>query len=272
MAVVTGAASGIGRAISAELLARGDTVIVSDLNEVAAKETAAQLSARGPGRATGVGMDVTDEQAVADTVRAVQAEHGRLDVMVNNAGIDITGLVEDLQTAHWKCAFDVNVYGVVHGIQAAYPIMLQQGSGHIVNIASVAGLVTMPLMTAYNASKHAVLGLSLSLRAEAAERGVKVTAICPGRTATNFTVPRGLPPIPSYDRLKRKKLAMKPPKHQPEDLARVVMKAMDKNKAMVVSPRGTALYAAILGRFKWTNELVGKDMMRQAVRGGILGD
>ncbi|MBP2477095.1 NAD(P)-dependent dehydrogenase (short-subunit alcohol dehydrogenase family) [Crossiella equi] len=244
---------------------------MSDLNETAAKEAAEQLSARGRGKAIGVAMDVTDEEMVVDTVRAVREEHGKLDIMVNNAGIDVTGLVEDLQLAHWKSAIDVNVYGVIHGVHAAYPIMLEQGSGHIVNIASVASLVNMPLLTAYNMSKHAVLGLSLSLRAEAASRGVKVTAICPGRTATNFTTAKGLPPIASFERLKGKNLNLKPPKHKPEHLAEVVMKAMDKNKALVVSPRGTAFYAAILGRFKGINDWVGRDVMRQAVKRGILG-
>src|SRR5207248_6593438 len=110
--------------------------------------------------------------------------HGRLDLMVNNAGIGIGGETRELLLAHWDRIIDVNLRGVVHGVHAAYPVMIEQGSGHIVNTASLAGLLPSPGATPYAMTKHAVVGLSLSLRGEAAAYGVRVTAVCPGVVET----------------------------------------------------------------------------------------
>ena len=180
--IVTGGASGIGRALCAELVRAGDQVVVADINEAGAADAAANMM--GPGSARAVALDVTDAQAVQDLVDATADEFGRLDIMVNNAGIGMGGWVEELTVEHWNRVIDVNVRGVVHGVQAAYPLMVRQGDGHIVNTASLAGLVPAPCLTPYAMTKHAVVGLSMSLRAEAASRGVRVTAVCPGFTDT----------------------------------------------------------------------------------------
>ncbi|HEX6470361.1 MAG TPA: SDR family NAD(P)-dependent oxidoreductase, partial [Streptosporangiaceae bacterium] len=140
VAIVTGGASGIGRAIAAALVAGGTRVTVADLNEAGAKEVAAELSATGPGTAVAGRLDVTEAAAVADLYRSVRRDAGRLDLVFNNAGIAIGGLAEELGLEHWDRAIDVNLKGVVHGVHAAYPIMLEQGYGHIVNTASLAGL------------------------------------------------------------------------------------------------------------------------------------
>src|ERR671915_112136 len=179
-AIVTGGASGIGRAIAAALVARGVNVTVADLNGAGAEQVAAELSAGGAGQAAAAKLDVTNADAVAALYRSIRDEHGSLDYVFNNAGIAIGGLAEELTLDHWNKAIDVNLKGVVHGVHAAYPIMLAQGAGHIVNTASLAGLVPMPMGIPYTATKHAVVGLSLGLRAEAASRGVKVSVVCPG--------------------------------------------------------------------------------------------
>ncbi|MGO4343007.1 SDR family oxidoreductase [Pedococcus sp. 2YAF34] len=176
VSIVTGGASGIGKAIAAELVARGSHVVIADLDLVAAQAAAREL---GP-RTDAVELDVVDAAAVRSVVDAVVAEHGRLDVMVNNAGIGLGGLLEELDERHWDKAIDVNLRGVVHGVTAAYTVMRRQGSGHILNTASLAGLIPAPSMLPYTTTKHAVVGLSTALRAEAAGLGIRVSVLCPG--------------------------------------------------------------------------------------------
>jgi short-subunit dehydrogenase len=140
---------------------------------------AASLKTSG-GRAEAVELDVTREEDVRRLVDETAAEQGRLDYIFNNAGIGIGGEVQDMDLDHWKRIVDVNQWGVVYGTLAAYRVMVKQGSGHIVNTASGAGLVPTPLLTAYSMTKHAVVGLSTGLRAEGAALGVKVSVVCPG--------------------------------------------------------------------------------------------
>lgn len=176
VSIVTGGASGIGYAIAAELVSRGSRVVVADVKGEAASRAATEL---GP-LATAATLDVADAAAVTALVRKVVDEHGRLDVMVNNAGVAIGGLLEELDERHWAKALDVNLRGVINGVTAAYAVMRPQGSGHILNTASLAGLVPAPAMLPYTTTKHAVVGLSTALRAEAASQGVQVSVLCPG--------------------------------------------------------------------------------------------
>jgi NAD(P)-dependent dehydrogenase (short-subunit alcohol dehydrogenase family) len=176
VSIVTGAASGIGRAIAAELVARGSLVVIADLDGEAAQTTAREL---GP-LAVAATLDVADASAVRSLVDGVVAEHGRLDVMVNNAGVAIGGLLEELDERHWAKAIDVNLRGVINGVTAAYPHLRAQRSCHILNTASLAGLIPAPAMLPYTTTKHAVVGLSTALRAEAASQGVRVSVLCPG--------------------------------------------------------------------------------------------
>jgi NAD(P)-dependent dehydrogenase (short-subunit alcohol dehydrogenase family) len=176
VSIVTGGASGIGLAIATELVARGSFVVLADLDGDAAARAAAGL---GP-QASAASLDVADAEAVTTLVQRVVADHGRLDVMVNNAGVAIGGLLEELDQRHWAKALDVNLRGVIHGVTAAYEVMSAQGSGHILNTASLGGLIPAPAMLPYTTTKHAVVGLSTALRAEAASRGVRVSVLCPG--------------------------------------------------------------------------------------------
>lgn len=172
-AIVTGGGSGIGAALTRALRAAGATVVVADL----------EPPADGPA-SSAKRVDVTDADAVQRLVDDVVARHGRLDLMFNNAGISLIGETQDLTRAQWDAIIDVNIRGVVHGVAAAYPVMLRQGSGSIVNTASMGGLMAAGLLTSYVMTKHAVVGLSLALRSEAAAYGVGVTAICPAAVDT----------------------------------------------------------------------------------------
>lgn len=179
VAIVTGGASGIGRALSAELAGRGCTVVIADIDGADAEIFAAELRAKGQ-RASAESVDVAVFAEVERLVGNTLAAHGRLDYYFNNAGIGTGGEIADLPLEGWTKVNAVNVIGVMHGVQAAYPKMVQQGYGHIVNTASMAGLVPLPGMASYVASKHAVVGLTRCLRVEAQCRGVRASVLCPG--------------------------------------------------------------------------------------------
>jgi NAD(P)-dependent dehydrogenase (short-subunit alcohol dehydrogenase family) len=179
VAIVTGGASGIGRRVCEELGRHGATAIVADINPEGAREVAGTISANG-GSASAARLDVREAEAVGTLIDETVADHGRLDYMFNNAGIDIGGETRDLLPEHWERVLDINLMGVVHGTRAAYAVMVRQGFGHIVNTASLCGIMPIPLQVPYATAKHAVVGLSTSLRAEGAGLGVKVSAFCPG--------------------------------------------------------------------------------------------
>jgi NAD(P)-dependent dehydrogenase (short-subunit alcohol dehydrogenase family) len=177
VAIITGGASGIGRALAEELARHGGRVILADINADAAEATSRALPA---GAASAAPLDVTDAEGFERLVGDVRAAHGRIDYLFNNAGIFIGGDAARMTLDDWRRLIDVNLRGVVHGIAAAYPVMRRQGFGHLVNTASAAGLAPTPGATAYAMTKHAVVGLSTSLRGEAAAYGVKVSVVCPG--------------------------------------------------------------------------------------------
>jgi NAD(P)-dependent dehydrogenase (short-subunit alcohol dehydrogenase family) len=181
VAIVTGAASGIGRGICEVLLDRGAVVYAADIREDALAGLAFEA-----GELCKVSLDVTCEQDVADLVRRVVDERGRLDLIFNNAGIGVVGDFRQIHLDDVRRITDVNLWGVIYGTRAAYDVMAAQGHGHIVNIASSAGVMPVPMQSAYAMTKHAVVGLSRSLRIEAATYGVKVSAVLPGLVRTGF--------------------------------------------------------------------------------------
>jgi NAD(P)-dependent dehydrogenase (short-subunit alcohol dehydrogenase family) len=180
VAIVTGGASGIGRSLATALVAAGARVVVADVNGPLAEEVASELGAS----ARAERVEVTDAVAVQRLVDGTVAREGRIDLLFNNAGIAVFADARDTTLDDWNRQIDVNLRGVVHGVVAAYPIMTRQGHGHIVNTASAAGLLPSPATVAYAATKHAVVGLSLTLRAEARHHGVRVSVICPGLIQT----------------------------------------------------------------------------------------
>lgn len=239
IAIVTGAASGIGQALARTLADRGDTVVVADIDGPRAERAAEEIARDTRGTAVPAVLDVRDAEAVHTLVRGTYDTYGRLDVMVNNAGIGIGGEALDMVLEHWDRCIDINLRGVVHGVHAAYPIMAKQRSGHIVNTASLAGLVPGILTAPYAASKHAVVGLSLSLRLEAAAYGVRVTVVCPGLVETPIldkTGPDDLP-IPALGGHAREVFQHSGARLYPaEKMAQDIVRGMDRNAALVVSP------------------------------------
>jgi NAD(P)-dependent dehydrogenase (short-subunit alcohol dehydrogenase family) len=242
-AVVTGAGSGIGAALSRALVSAGARVVCADLDLSAAEKTVASVT--GPGTARPVELDVTSAADVAALVSDVAAEHGSLGLMFNNAGISIGGETQELTLDHWNSIIDVNIRGVVHGVHAAYPVMVEQRSGHIVNTASMGGLMAAGLLTSYVMTKHAVVGLSLALRSEAAVFGVGVTAVCPSAVDTPILDKGAVGRFHGRDYFLKGQGVRRP--LDPAVLADQVLEAVASNKPLLVTPR-TARIAWRIGR------------------------
>ena len=169
---------------------------------------------------------------------------GHIDLLFNNAGISMGGPTHELTGAHWDRIIDTNLRGVVNGVLAAYPTMIEQGHGHIINTASGAGLAAPPFVTAYATTKHAVVGLSTGLRPEAARHGVAVTVLCPGAVDTPIldrAPTADLPPTASRPVTARQYLAVVGQRPiNADDYARHALDAVRRNKAIVVVPRRAA--------------------------------
>jgi NAD(P)-dependent dehydrogenase (short-subunit alcohol dehydrogenase family) len=243
-AIVTGAGSGIGVALTRALVAAGADVVCADLDEVAASRTAGTVT--GPGSARAAALDVTDAAAVQALVEAVQP-----DLLFNNAGITFGGETEDLTLAQWDAIIDVNIRGVVHGVAAAYPLMVRRGGsgvsgGQIVNTASMGGLMAAGLITSYVMTKHAVVGLSLALRSEAAAKGVGVTVVCPSAVDTPILDKGYIGKFHGRDFYLKGQGVRHP--LDPAVFADEVLEAVAADRAMLVTPR-TARFAWRLGRF-----------------------
>jgi NAD(P)-dependent dehydrogenase (short-subunit alcohol dehydrogenase family) len=183
IAFVTGGASGIGAALAAKLVDGGAEVWIADRQIGAAQELAQRLSCGGA-KAHAIELDVRSFPSFENAVAEAVQQSGRIDYLFNNAGIGVGGEVDSYTLDDWNDVFDVNLRGVAHGIQAVYPIMIRQHSGHIVNTASMAGLVAAPGSASYTATKHAVVGISKVLRVEAERHGVQVSVLCPGAIRT----------------------------------------------------------------------------------------
>ncbi len=234
-ALVTGAGSGIGAALSRALVAAGAQVTCADLDADAAARVAAPLGARA------ARLDVTDAAAVQALVDEVDP-----DLLFNNAGITFGGETEDLTLEQWNAIIDVNIRGVVHGVAAAYPRMVERRSGQIVNTASMGGLMAAGLITSYVMTKHAVVGLSLALRSEAAAKGVGVTVVCPSAVETPILDKGYVGKFHGRDFYLKGQGVRHP--LDADVFAAQVLEAVAGDRAMLVTPR-TARIAWRLGRF-----------------------
>jgi NAD(P)-dependent dehydrogenase (short-subunit alcohol dehydrogenase family) len=239
VAIVTGGASGIGAALGRELTRRGAHVVLADRDEEGARAEVERLVAAGA-RAEAVALDVRDAGAVERVVARTFEVQGRLDYLFNNAGIGVWGWAEDLDLEKdWRYSVDVNLMGPVHGVQAAYPRMVRQGFGHIVNTASMAAFMATALLAPYGATKHAVLGLSRALRVEGALRGVRVSVLCPGVIRTPILQDGGKygrSPVTDLPAETRTALMERLRPMAPDVFSVKVLDAVARNKGIIVVP------------------------------------
>lgn len=241
-AIVTGAASGIGLALAAGLAERGTRVWAADIDAVGAERAAVS-----PGSVVHpVTLDVRDAAAFRDLVEGVARDAGTIDFLFNNAGILHAGEVHEFDEEQCDRIIDVNIRGVVNGMLAAYPLMVRQRSGHIVNTASLAGLAPAPLLSTYAMTKHAVVGLSTSLRYEAERYGVRVSAICPAGVETPLIdegaasgshPQRWQPDVRNYLTLASGPLCTV------DKVAREALRGVERNRALIIIPARARLTA-----------------------------
>ncbi|MBN1440166.1 MAG: SDR family oxidoreductase [Anaerolineales bacterium] len=257
-AIVTGGASGIGSALCESLAQRGAKVVAADIDAEGARRVAARIE-EGGGKASAAEVDVSQEAAVENLVRETAAKNGRLDLMFNNAGATLCGEVRDLTLTDWRRMIDINLWGVIYGTAAAYRVMVAQGSGQIVNTASLDGLMPMPMAAPYTAAKHAVVGLSTTLRMEAADLGIKVSVACPGAVKTNIL--EGA----SFVGVKREGAigeigAFK--MMEPGDCARAILRGVERNRAVILD-------GAVHNRLFWWLYRLNPDLYAALVKMGV---
>lgn len=231
VALVTGAGSGIGAATAQALARRGVTVLCVDVDRPAAEKTAAACEELGGLPAHAYAVDVADREAVDALATAVAAEHGPVGILVNNAGVGMSGRFTAMSADDWSWIRGVNLDGVVNGCAAFGPAMLAAGRGHVVNLSSGLGYTPTATEAAYVTTKAAVLALSQCLRADWAGDGVGVTAVCPGVINTPIIDrTRFLDGHPD-DRGRTVKLFRRG--HPPEKVAEAVVAAVERNRAVV---------------------------------------
>jgi len=259
VAIVTGAASGIGKALCEELGQRDAMVVVADLNAEGARQVASIVTENG-GRASAAYVDVTQAADVQRLVDETISQHDRLDLMFNNAGVTICGEVRDLELAHWKRMLDVNLWGVVHGTHAAYRVMVEQGFGHIINTASLDGLMPMPMATPYTAAKHAVVGLSTALRLEAEKLGVRVSVACPGAVQTGVLDTAMYVGVKREDSIEEMVTGFK--MMNAVDCARSILRGVARNKAIILD-------GAVHNRLFWWLYRISPNLFNRIMQVGV---
>ena len=235
VAVITGAGSGIGRALALNLAARGAVLALSDKDEVGLLETAERATARHAREVHTEKLDVSDRSAVAAYASSVASDLGRVNAVFNNAGIALHGDFEETPYEEFERIMDVNFWGVVHGSKELLPHLIASGDGHLVNISSLFGLMGMPAQTAYNASKFGVRGFTEALRMEMliAQHPVQVSCVHPGGIKT--AIARNARTTASHDpqsvaALFDKKLA----KTTADKAAEVIVDGVLRNKPRIV--------------------------------------
>ena len=237
--LITGAASGIGRALALRLADEGSRLYLLDVDEVGLASTAREAAQRGA-ETTPRHCDIAQTTHVSAAVRYALKELGGVDVLINNAGITYYGRTAEMSAEHWERLTTVNLLAPMQFIRELLPSMLARDQSHILNVASICGLVGLGRVAAYSASKFGLVGLSESLRAEYGRNGLGVTVLCPGFVDTNLfsSAPLG------SDRTEHKR----PPRWMlcsPEQIAHRGALAIQRNERMVVvPPYARALYAA----------------------------
>lgn len=232
--LITGAASGIGKATALAFAARcPEAIIACDIDEAGLLQTVRELRALGC-HALGVRMDVTDPASVKAAIGAAIQECGRLDILMNSAGIGMMGRMECLTDEDWRRIVDINLWGTINTNRAAFDHMLARGSGHIVNVASVNGIYApVPYIAPYATTKFAVVGLSESLMVEGRARGIMVTCVCPGNVRTPIYQNS---PLVGFTEGARSFTAMnRLIAESPEKTAAQIVKAVERDRFLVIT-------------------------------------
>jgi len=219
----------------------GGKLILTDINELGLAETVSMARKQGGAVLASKALDISDLASVQELADEVHRDFGPMDVLCNIAGIALFAQVEDMEHSHWEKILAVNLWGVIHAVECFVPEMIRARSGHLVNVASLAGLAGLPWHAAYSASKHAVVGLSESLSFDLRKHGIHVTLVCPGAVATPLVESVRILADPALV-AKSKPLFLKAAV-TPEKVAELTLRAVERNRFLVLtSPDIHALY------------------------------
>ncbi len=234
VAAITGAGSGMGRALAVQLSQHGCNVAISDVNAEQLEETAKLVSPNV--KVTSHVVDVADKIAVKNFANSVVQQHGKVNMIFNNAGVSVTDLASRMSIEDFEWLMDINFWGVVHGTRAFLPHIAEQPDGHIVNTSSIFGTIAVPSQSAYNASKFAVRGYTYALRQELTETNIGVSCVQPGGVKTNivkssrFVPSDNASPTKEEMELQFESVA----RLTSEQAAAIILKGVRKNKAQIL--------------------------------------
>ena len=233
--LITGAASGIGRATALAAAKRGGRLVLTDIQRSGLERTAEEIAGSGGVVLDAVPADVSSHEEVADLASRVHRAHGAMDVVMNVAGVATFGPVERLEHEHWRRVIDVNLMGPVHVIEEFVPAMVHAGrGGHLVNVSSAAGLIALPWHAAYSASKFGVRGISEVLRFDLRRHGIGVTLVCPGAVATPLVDTVEIVGMDQRDPMIRRLTALfRRHAQTPEEVAAIILDGVERGRYMV---------------------------------------
>jgi NAD(P)-dependent dehydrogenase (short-subunit alcohol dehydrogenase family) len=255
--LITGAASGIGRATAFAAAARGAELFLTDIDGAGLQAAAAELRAAGGRVSVAAPADVADHAEVVALAAEVHSDHGSMDVVMNIAGISTWGRIEQLEHRHWQRTIDVNLMGPIHVLEEFVPPMIAAGrGGHIVNVSSAAGLFGLPWHAPYSASKFGLRGVSEVLRFDLRRHGIGVSLVCPGAVKTPLV---GTVDIVGVDRDSPavKKLVDRFERHaeEPDRVAAKIVEGIERNRYMVLTSRDIRVGYWFQRKFAWPYEL-----------------
>jgi 2-hydroxycyclohexanecarboxyl-CoA dehydrogenase len=231
--LVTGAGGGIGAATALAFAERRSNVLAVDIDEVSAKQTAEACRATGSRMALAYACDVADAEAVADLAAGVHSEHGPLDVLVNNAGVGLTGELLGMTLADWHWVRSINLDGPVNCLRAFGPAMLERRRGHVVNVSSALAYIPRATEPAYVATKSGLIALSHSVRADWRRSGVGVSVVCPGVTNTAIIDHTRFVGRSDDPRVRARTAGLFRRGHPPAKVAAAIIEAVDRDRPIV---------------------------------------
>lgn len=251
---ITGASSGIGEALALELAANGAQIIFSARREAALRAVKNRCDANSNREHLILPLDITDESSLPDAVQHALSLSGRIDVLINNAGISQRSSCLTTKMTTYRALFEVDVFGPIALTKAVLPVMIKQGSGHVVVVASVAGKMGVPFRTGYAAAKHAVMGFFDSLRSEVAHQNIAVSTITPGFIRTNISKNALAGDGETYGRVDSNIAGGM----SPQDCAKVIVNGLSNGKTEIAVGRGLEMHALWIKRFfpRWLEKLL----------------
>lgn len=256
VAVVTGAASGIGRALCVELANSGCHLAMSDIDEAGLLETKRQIEAHRVPCSTHV-VDVADRAALLQFASEVERQHGRANILINNAGVTVVDPAENISYDDFEWLMNINFWGVVYGCKAFLPMLKQEDEAHIVNISSLFGLMGLPLQSAYNASKFAVRGFSEALKMELSASSVGVSCVHPGGVKTEIAASaRFGSEAPPGSREKLVKTFDRKARMTSEAAARKIVRGIRRNKRRIIVGADATIADWVVRLFPGTYERI----------------